>query len=324
VNAARAVAALRDGVVVYSAASGSGADRGTGPRDLQGSWQVGAIKAGASQTQTFVLHSAPEAANASVTFRFDPGHPSDGSRTIPLVQGAGGWTIKLPGRTSVRRGRDVLVKFSVNVPPSAAPGSYTGAVVASVSTGQTLRVPVYAAVALHDPNGAAANAPGPQARVTSARDVYARDNTTWPSVVGQAAGAQGDWLVFPVELGSGLESATLEVYDSAAGDETYDVYLYDAQYDLVASTHPFLPGRVATDPVANDQRGPSTAAAPQVLTVANPTAGRHYLAVSRAKIGGVGTGDFGSFVLTLDEIRATGTAGGATECGDDDGDDGCS
>ena len=43
----RAIAALRDGVVVYSAASGSGADAGTGPRDLQGSWQVGAVAAGA-------------------------------------------------------------------------------------------------------------------------------------------------------------------------------------------------------------------------------------------------------------------------------------
>jgi hypothetical protein len=26
--------------------------------------------------------------------------------------------------------------------------------------------------------------------------------------------------------------------------------------------------------------------------------------VSRAKVGGLGTGDFGSYVLTLDEIRA--------------------
>jgi hypothetical protein len=34
-----------------------------------------------------------------------------------------------------------------------------------------------------------------------------------------------------------------------------------------------------------------------------PAPGRHYLVVSRAKVGGVGTGDFGSFVLTLDEVR---------------------
>jgi hypothetical protein len=63
-----------------------------------------------------------------------------------------------------------------------------------------------------------------------------------------------------------------------------------------------VPG--VTDPVANDARGPSTQAPPQELTVANPAAGRHYLVVSRAKVGGVGVGDFGAFVLTLDEIRA--------------------
>jgi hypothetical protein len=58
-----------------------------------------------------------------------------------------------------------------------------------------------------------------------------------------------------------------------------------------------------TDPVANDDRGPSTQASPQVLTVADPAAERRYLVVSRAKVGGVGAGDFGSFVLTLDEVR---------------------
>jgi subtilisin family serine protease len=301
VNLGRAIAALRDGVVAYSAASGTGADRGTGPGDLQGSWQVGAIIAGTSQTQTFVLHPAPASpASVSASFSFQSGNPSDGSRAIPV----GSWSVKLPGKTTVRRGRDVLVRFTVNVPKAAVPGSYTGAVLVTLSNGQTLRIPVFAAVALHDPTYAAANAPGAQARVTSAHDVFARDNTTWPSVAGQAAGAQADWLVFPVELGSGLASATFKVYDSAAADddETYDLYLYEADYDLEASTHPFLaPG--VTDPVANDNRGASTQASPQVLTVASPAAGRHYLVVNRAKVGGVGAGDFGSFVLTLDEVR---------------------
>ena len=37
-----------------------------------------------------------------------------------------------------------------------------------------------------------------------------------------------------------------------------------------------------------------------------PRAGRHYLVVSRARIGGICpcTGDFGSFALTLDETTA--------------------
>ena len=59
-----------------------------------------------------------------------------------------------------------------------------------------------------------------------------------------------------------------------------------------------------TDVVANSQRGPSHAAAPQVLTLSAPADGRYYVAVSRAKVGSLpGTGDFGAFVLTLDEVR---------------------
>jgi subtilisin family serine protease len=302
VNVARAVAALRDGIALYSTASGTGIDRGTGPRDLQGTWQIGAIRAGQSTTQTFVLHAAPAApTTTTATFTFQPGNPSDGSRAI--TTGSGSWSVRLPGKTSVKRGRDVLVKFTASVPKTAAPGSYTGAVLVTLSNGQTLRVPVYAAVALHDSSTAAGNTPGAQARIASGHDVYARDNTIWPSAAGQAAGAQGDWLVLPVELAAGLTRATFRVYDSADGDETYDLYLYSAGYDLEASTHPFLASGV-TDPVANDARGPSTEASPQELTLASPTPGRHFLVVSRAKVGGLGTGDFGSFVLTLDEIRA--------------------
>jgi subtilisin family serine protease len=302
VNVARAIAALRDGVVIYSGASGSAEDRGTGPRDFQGSWQVGAIQAGQSQSQAFVLHSAPGGpATASATFSFQPGNPSDGSRAIAAGKMAGSWSVRLPGKTTLRRGRDELARFTVVAPKTAVPGSYTGAVVVSVSNGQTLRIPVHATVALHDPSYAAGNAPGPQAFVISARDVYGRDSTTWPSAAGAALGAQADWLVFPVELGTGLTSATFTVYDSADGDETYDLYLYEADLDLEKSTHPFVPGTTTTDPVANDQRGASTQTQPQVLTVANPAAGRHYLVVNRAKPG-LSAGDFGSFVLALDEV----------------------
>src|SRR5581483_8624485 len=107
--------------------------------------------------------------------------------------------------------------------------------------------------------------------------------TTWPSVVGTpGTGANADWLVYPVELAAGLDHATFSVYDSAAGDETYDVYLYDSSFDLVGSTHPF--------------------ASPGVFTLQAPAAGRYYVVVNRAKIGGTTSGDFGSFVLKLDEV----------------------
>ena len=300
-NVSRALTALRDGVVVYSAASGSGVDAGTGPRDLQGSWQIGATTAGASVTQSFVVHAAPGAPRAQVKLSFVPGSPSDGSQAIVVAKNA--WSIGLPGTVNVAPGGDAVFKLTAKVPASASPGTYTGTVVATVSTGQVLRIPVFASVALHDTSTAPGSA-GAQATFTSAPDVFAKYDTVWPSAAGAAGtGAGSDWIVFPVELGSGLREARFRVHDSAAGDETYDFYVYGPALELRASTHPFAaPG--VTDVRANDARGPSTASNPQVLALQSPQAGRHYVAVSRAKVGFLpGSGDFGSFVLTLDEIR---------------------
>jgi hypothetical protein len=156
--------------------------------------------------------------------------------------------------------------------------------------------------------------------------VFGKDDTTWPSAAGTpGTGANADWLVYPVDLASRLDSAHFSVYDSAAGDETYDLYLYDARFDLIDSTHPFVPPENdsgVTDRPANDARGPSTATEPQVLSLTAPAGGRYYLAVNRAKVGGTSTGDFGSFVFTLDEIRAGGGGGGdGGDCGDDEDDD---
>jgi subtilisin family serine protease len=317
---AGAIAALRNGLVIYSAASGTGATAGTGHRDLQGSWQVGAIPPGSTQAQRFVLRTAPAAGPVDVTFSFEPGQPSDGSTAIPAGVGPGAWAVRLPGTTRVGRNRSTIVQFSIAVPSSAPAGTYSGVVVARVSSGQTVRIPVFASVPLHDPNPAAGNAPGPQARITSARDVFAKDDTTWPSVAGSpGTGANADWLVHPVTLANGVSEARISVYDSDRGDETYDVYVYDRRLDLVASTHPFLAPGVTNMP-ANDARGPSTQADPQRLVLSAPAAGRYYVAVSRAKVGGTSTGDFGAFVLTLDEVRAGGGGAGACE-DDDDGDE---
>ncbi|HET7704364.1 MAG TPA: S8 family serine peptidase [Candidatus Limnocylindrales bacterium] len=300
----RAIAALRDGIVIYSAASGTGADAGTGPRDLQGSWQVGSIEAGTSANQRFVVHGAPGAA-ASVSFTFEPGAPSDGSHSIPA-----GWTVRLPSATSVPAGGDAIVTFGLDVPAGAPAGLYTGAVVARTGAGQTLRIPVFAAVALHDPELTADNTPGPQAAIESERDVFAKDDTLWPSAAGAALGATADWRVYPVELAAGLGEARFAVHDTAAGDETYDIYVYDAAYDLLASSHPFTADGVS-DAAAQRERGPSTAADPTTVVLAAPTGGRFYVAVNRAKIGRGPfdpIGDMGSFRLTLDEVAATGPA----------------
>jgi subtilisin family serine protease len=297
-NVPRALAALRDGAVIYSAA---GSDtRGTGHRDFQGTWQIGAIQAGGTQSQRFVLHAAPGAGPLTASFSFAAGHPSDSASAIAPAKKS--WTVTLPGKTKLARGGEATVTFSIGVPTTAAPGSYTGEVLVSLSNGRTLHVPVFLAVSLHDPNTAAGNAPGAQANVSSAHDVYAKDDTVWPSAEGQALGSTADWLVYPVQPASGLSQARFSVYDSDHGDETYDLYVYDASYNLLQSTHPFLaPG--VTDVSANSSRGPSTQVSPQVLTLLSPPSGTLYLVVDRARVGGTNTGDFGSFVLTLDEVR---------------------
>jgi hypothetical protein len=300
-NLPRALTALRDGVVMYSAASGTGQDAGTGARDLQGSWQIGATTAGAAHSQSFVVHSARGAPRAQLRFSFVPDNPSDGSRAIAVGKNA--WSLGLPSTVNVSGGGDAVVKFTAKVPASASPGHYTGTVVATVSNGQVLRIPVFATVALHDSNTAVGSA-GAQASVGSAADMFAKWDTVWPSAAGAAGtGAGSDWLVFPVELGSGLREAHFRVHDAAAGDETYDLYVYGSDFGLRASTHPFASDGV-TDVSANNARGPSTAASPQTITLQGPAAGRYYVAVSRAKVGLLpGSGDFGAYVLTLDEVR---------------------
>jgi subtilisin family serine protease len=304
-NIGRAIEAIRDGVVIYSAASGTGTDAGTGPRDLQGSWQVGSIGAGTTNSQRFVVHAAPGAPATAVSFAFDAGAPSDGSHAIPSS-----WSVTLPGSTSVPAGGEAVVTFGLAVPAGAAAGIYTGAVLARTSAGATLRIPVFVAVAVHDPEPAAGNAPGPQAVIASERDVYAKDDTLWPSAAGAAAGATADWRVYPVDLAAGLGEARFAVVDTAAGDETYDLYVYDARFELLGSTHPFVAPGVSDVP-AQRERGPSTAADPTTLVLASPAAGRHYIAVNRARIGRGPTeagGDMGAFRLTLDEVAVSGPA----------------
>jgi hypothetical protein len=298
IDLARAAGALVNGVVAYSTASGSGDAAGTGPRDLQGTWQLGAIKAGADPSQRFVLHAAPGRGPFSATFAFLPGNPSDGSRAI--LPGNDGWRVNLPGRVNVARGGDTIVTFRARVPAGASPGSYTGAVEVRISNGQTLRIPVFASVALHDGKRGVGTG-GSQAVVSSAQDVFGKADTSWP-FQGAGTGAGSDWLVYPVELARGLASAVFSVHGVMPGDDTYDLYVYDADLDLIGTTHPFdplQPGK--TDAIANAGRGPTTASAPQTLAVNAPGQGRHYVVVNRAKLGPSGAGSKSAFVLSLDE-----------------------
>src|SRR5207244_160712 len=121
----------------------------------------------------------PGAGPLTASFSFASGHPSDSASAIAPAKKS--WSVSLPGKTKVAKGGDAVVTLSLGVPAAASPGDYTGEVLVSLSNGQTLHVPVFVSVALHDPNTAAGNAPGVQAKVVSAHDVYGKDDTTWPS-----------------------------------------------------------------------------------------------------------------------------------------------
>ena len=294
INVGRAVAALRDGAVIYSAA----AEGGVGRRDLQGTFQAGVVPAGSSRTQRFVLHAAPGAGVLGAVFSFEPGRPSDGSSALPAA-----W-MTVPGSTTVTGGGDALVDVTVAVPAGARPGHYSGRLLVALSNGTVLRVPVFASVPLHDADVGAGSI-GPQGTYDSAADVYAKADTQWPSVVGQALGSGGDWTMLGVELAAGLSEVRFSVHDSAgAADDVYDLYLYDADLDLVTTTHPFLPGgQGVSDVNAMEARSPAT---PQELVVRTPAAGRHVLVVSRSQPALVPS--FGAFSLTVDEVRAPAVA----------------
>ena len=291
-----AIAALRDGVVIYSAPAGDG----TGPRDFQGSWQVGPVAAGDAVRQRFVVRAAPGASARVVSFSLVSGEPSDGSGAIDPA----GWSVSLPAPVTVGPGGEAVVEFALTVPASAKPGPHTGVVLAAVSGGEVLRIPVFAAVALR---------PG---TIDSAHDVYAKHDTIWPSVAGQpGTGSGADWLAYPVDLAGDLASVTFSVWDTDRAVDTYDLYLYDADLDLIASTHPFAADGT-TDVDAHRGRPPSTEGSPSELTIRTPAAGRHTLVVSRGRVGPVGpqaSGTFGSFGLRFAESREGGVAATALE-----------
>ncbi|MEO7117986.1 MAG: S8 family serine peptidase, partial [Candidatus Limnocylindrales bacterium] len=303
IRPAKALDALSHGVVIYRRARGSAEAVDPANLTYQASWSVGVLRPGVKEGAHFLLRNAPGTASTRATFSMAVGQPSDSTRPIPL-SGAGAWSITLPPRTLVPGGKSADVLVSIKAPNGTPAGIYTGSLLVDLTNGQHLRVPLIATVPLHDAS-AAEGATGARSQIASAMDVYAKGDTQWPSAAGAALGAMADWLTFPIDLGPDRSSVRLSVYDAAVGDETYDLYVYDAQFDLVASTHPFsAPG--VTDMSAQSARGPSTQADPAVVTLSDPPGLRYYVVVNRAKVGTVDAinGDFGAYVLTLDEVAA--------------------
>ena len=174
-NVGRAIAALRDGVVVYSAASGSGADAGTGPRDLQG----------------------------SVADRRHPsrGHPDAGVRPARGPGSLDERALRVLGRTALRRldGASRLLGEAAGRLDNGALGARRARQAqgrrALDGSGRDvhghrararlerpdLGIPVFASVALHDVNPTARKPARSRRRgSTSARDVYAKWDTFGP------------------------------------------------------------------------------------------------------------------------------------------------
>jgi len=307
IDIGRAAAALTSGLVVYSAGPVAGA--AAGPRDFQGTWQAGAVAAGTSSSQRFVLQAAPRSGPYAVSFSLSPGRPSDGMRSLPSA-----W-VKLPGGLTVQAGGSGTADFRLSVAATATPGAYGATVLVRLSSGTILHVPVLVTVPFHDADTGAGSV-GVQGSYASDRDVFGKTDTIWPSVLGAANGAGADWTVFPVDLASDLGEVDISAWDTAgAADETYDLYLYDSNLDLIASTHPFTSDRSGvTDVTAS--RTPSSESAPALLRIPTPAAGRHYLAVNRAHIvddpPGYPTQSVGSFSLRLDEVRAPSQPAAAT------------
>ncbi len=207
----------------------------------------------------------------SASFSFLPGNPSDGSRAI--TAGKTGWRIDLPGKASIARGGDAVVNFKARVPADAAPGSYTGTVVVTVSNGQTLRIPVFASVALHDgkrgrrheraarrpssPRGTSSARPTPRGPSRVRAPVPARTGSCTRS--SSRAGSRP-----PCSRFTGSLPATTRTTSTSTTRAT------SSSPARIRSTR-LRPG--TTDALVNGGRGPTTAASPQTLTLDRSRAG---------------------------------------------------
>ena len=191
----RALAALRDGVVVYSAASGAAPTRAPGRATSRAAGRSG--RSPPARSRRRASSSTPRRARRAtqVRFAFVAGNPSDGSQAIVrparrLVGHPARATSTVRARR--RRGREAQ---GVGAVERAAPGLH-GRRRRAVSNGQTLRIPVFASVALHDPNTARQRRrrrrPGSPRRATSSPSPT-RSGRPPPGAAGTGAGS--DWLV---------------------------------------------------------------------------------------------------------------------------------
>ena len=290
----------RSGAASWRTASRRARTRRTTPTPgratSRGSWQIGAVNTGTTVSQRFVVHAAPGAPGVSATFSYEAGHPSDSSSALPAS-----W-VTVPGTTAIAAGGgDAVVTVQASIPAGAAPGYYTGRLVVQVSNGQTLRLPVFAAVVVRDPSPRA----GELVTVASEADVFARGDTT---AVGRRGRRRGHLRLgrLPVDVGAGFSEAPPDRprRDARRRRPLRPLRLRPVAVLPAARVDPSVCGRGGHG--HQRERRPLLAApcAPASLTL-SPQAlgppGRYYVAVNRAKSGGTKTGDFGAYVFTVDE-----------------------
>ncbi len=198
-----AIAALRDGVVIYSAASGTGRrgrHRPARPPGQLAGWRRQLPAPPRPSSSWCRERRAPPGREGQLRLpagqpvRRQPRHPDQRHRRLegraparpPLWLPAAG----TPGSRSGSRSRPARRPASTPAWSSPPPPRAT-----------TLRIPVMASVAdALTRTWRPGNAPGVQARA-SLTDVFAKADTIWPSVLGSTGtGASSDWNVYPVEL----------------------------------------------------------------------------------------------------------------------------
>ena len=129
------------GSSVYSVASGSGVTAGTGHRDFQGTWQIGAVAGGRRAEPEVRCPCRPGRAEDDGQLRLRRRQPVGrlARRSRHRAPGPGGSSF--PVRPASSAGGDAIVTFTATIPSSAPAGTYSGVVIATTDQGETIEDP---------------------------------------------------------------------------------------------------------------------------------------------------------------------------------------
>lgn len=278
-NAPAALAALTRGVIVYTPQVGAIDD----VHELQPSWSMDDVASGESRTQSFVLRGGPLlGSSARTTFSMDAFSEAVGVRQAPAT-----W-FKLPSSVSASKNVDKAFTVTLTVPPGAAPGMYTAAVVASSKIAgnvtQRVRIPVQFFV--------------PITGTTIEGPVWAYNTTDYTATgfANPLGDVFTDFAEYPLRLAAGASNVQLAVCD-LAGIDHMDVFVYDGNGEEIDST-------VASDLLDGLPAGvgyaPTTCADPHVVMILD---GADFLTVNAPTTVWVNIADSGPHAVGVSTFR---------------------